>query len=72
MNPSTIKQFLKTKMKSYSYEATDFHDKEMPREGCNYICLAVILIDFVLTNDENYYQQVFLKNRNTIKNINFF
>ena len=27
----------------------------------NYTCLAVILIDFVLKKDENYYLQVFLK-----------
>ena len=34
----------------------------MPKVGSNYICLAVILIDFVLIKDENYYYpQVFLK-----------
>ena len=27
----------------------------------NYICLAVLSIDFVLKKDENYYRQVFLK-----------
>ena len=36
-------------------EATPFIDKEMPAIGCNYICLAVILIDFFLKIDENYY-----------------
>ena len=30
------KIFLKTKIKSCSYEATDFHDKEIPKEGSNY------------------------------------
>ena len=33
----------------------------MPQVCSNYICLAVILIDFVLKNGENYYLQVFLK-----------
>ena len=33
----------------------------MPKVGCNHICLAVILIDFVHKKDENCYPQVFLK-----------
>ena len=33
----------------------------MPIVGSNYICLAVLLIDFVLKKDENYYPQVFLR-----------
>ena len=48
------------KTKSYCDEATDFHDGEMPKVGCNYICLAVMLIDFDLKK-ENYYPQVFFK-----------
>ena len=34
---------------------------EMTKVGSNYDCLAVILIDFVLETDENYYPQVSLK-----------
>ena len=34
-NLSTIKMLLKTKMRSYSDEATDFHDKEVPKVGSN-------------------------------------
>ena len=30
-------------------------DVEMPKAGSNYICLVIILIDFVLKKDENYY-----------------
>ena len=60
-NPSTIKKFIKIKIKSYGDEATDFHDKEMHKAGSNYTCLAVMLIGFVLKNDENYYPQMFLK-----------
>ena len=42
------KNFMKTKIKSYGDEATEFHNKEMPYGGCNYICLEVTLIDFAL------------------------
>ena len=55
------KIFLKTKTESDGREATDFHDKEIAKVGSNYAWLAVILIDFVLTNDDNFYPQVFLK-----------
>ena len=55
------KKYLKTKIKSYSGRAIDFDDKEMPKVGSNYICLVVILTDFILKKDENYYPQVFLK-----------
>ena len=60
-NPSTIKKFLKAKIKFYVVEATDFHDKKIPNVGSNYTCLTVILIDFVLEKEENYYLQVFLR-----------
>ena len=59
--PIYNKKFLKTKIKSYGDEATHFHDKEIPKEGSEYTCLAVITIDYVLKKDENYYPQVFLK-----------
>ena len=47
-NPSTITEFLKTEIKSYSNEATDIHNKEVSRVGSNYTCLPVILVDFLL------------------------
>ena len=50
MNPST-KKIMKTKIKSYGDEAIDFHDKKISKVGSNYICLAVILIDFVFKKD---------------------
>ena len=58
---------MKTKTKSFDDKAADFHDKEMPKAGSNYICFAVITIDSVLKKDENYYLKVFLKNVNTLK-----
>ena len=40
--PIYYKRFLKTKIKSYGDEATDFYDNEIPKVGSNYTCLAVI------------------------------
>ena len=51
---------MKTKIKSYGDEATDFHDLESPKVGSNYTCLAVILIYFALKKEENYSLQEFL------------
>ena len=39
---------MKTEIKSYSDEATDFRYKEIPKFGSNYTCLPVILVDFLL------------------------
>ena len=60
-NPSTIKDFLKTRKRSHGHEATDFQENEIPTVESNYTCLAVVLINFALTKDENYCSQVFLK-----------
>ena len=38
----------------------DIHKKEMPKVG-NYYCLLIMLFDFVLKKDENYFPQKFLK-----------
>ena len=46
--PVYNKSFLKTKTRSYGHEATGFHDKEVPKVGSNYTCLAVILLDLFL------------------------
>ena len=39
----------------------------MSKVGSNYTCLAVILTDFILEKDENYFPQVFLKDYRSIK-----
>ena len=65
--PIYNKKFMKTKIRSYGKKATDFHIKEIPKVVFNYTLLAVISIDFVLKNDENYHQQVLLKECNTLK-----
>ena len=46
--PIYNRKFLKTKIKSYGDEATDFHDKEVSKVGSNYTCFSTILVDFVL------------------------
>ena len=47
-NLSTIIFFLKTKIKPYSDEATDFHNKKISKVGSNHTCLAVINADSAL------------------------
>ena len=39
----------------------------MPKVGSNYICLVVILIDFVLKNDEDFIHKCLKKNLNKLK-----
>ena len=55
------KKILKTKMKPYGDEATDFHDKKMPQVGSNHTYLAVISLYSALEKDKSYYLQEFLK-----------
>ena len=54
-------KFLKTKIKFYGDEATDFHDKEIPKEDSNLTCETVISLDSAINKDGNSYPQVFLK-----------
>ena len=53
--------YLKTKIKSHSDEVTDFYDKKIPKLDSTHTCLAVISLDSALKKDDNYYQQVFVK-----------
>ena len=59
--PIYNKKILKTKMKYNNDETTDCHDKENPKVGFNYTSLTVILINFILMKEENYYPFVFKK-----------
>ena len=52
------------KTKSYVDEATDFHDKEIPKMDSNATCLTAISLDSALIKHRNYYLQVFLKSVN--------
>ena len=46
--PAYKKFFLKTKIKSYGDEVTDFYDKEIPKVESNHTCIAVIRLDSAL------------------------
>ena len=37
---------------------TNFHDDKVPKEGSQYICLSIILNDFVFKTGNNYYPQM--------------
>ena len=54
-NQNIIKFFLKTKIKLYGDEVTDFYDKEVLKVDSNQNCLAVIRMDSTLNKDQNYY-----------------
>ena len=58
---------MKTKVKSHGDEVKDFYDKKIPKLVSNHTCLSVISLNSALKKDENYYPQVFLKERNKSK-----
>ena len=59
--PVYDKKYLKTKIKFYGEEVTDFCDKEIPKVDSDHTCVAIISLDSALKKDEIYYPQVFLK-----------
>ena len=49
-------------IKSYKGKInTNFDSEKTPKEGCQCICLSIILIDSVHRTGKNYYAQVFLE-----------
>ena len=55
-------KYLKAKTKSYNGKInTNFQNNKIPREGSQFICLSVILIDSVFRTGKHYYPQVFLE-----------
>ena len=52
---------LKTKIKFYSDDDIDFHDKEIPKVDSNHTWFAVISFKSAVNKDGNYYPQVFWK-----------
>ena len=60
-NPVYNRKALKTKIKSYGDEITDFYYKEIPKVDFNHTYSAVINFNSALKKDENYYPEVFLK-----------
>ena len=61
-HPCMQQKIYKIKTKSYDAKiSTTFHNNKIPKEGSEYICLTVILLDWVYKKDKNYYPQVFLE-----------
>ena len=55
-------KYLKAKINSYNGKInTNLHNNKISREGSEFICLSVILIDSVFRTGKNYYPQVFLE-----------
>ena len=48
VNSSIFTKLLKTKIRSYGDEATDFQSTQIPETSSNYICWSVTLMDSVL------------------------
>ena len=60
--PLYNEKYPKTKIKSYNGKIkTNFHNKKIPKEGPQFICISVILSDSVCRKDKNYYPQTFLE-----------
>ena len=52
--PVYNKKYLKAKIKSYSGKInTNFHNNKIPKEGSQFICLLVTLIDSVFGKGKN-------------------
>ena len=60
---------LKTKIKSHCDEVTDFYGQKTPKLASTQTCLPVISLDSALKKEENYYPQVFLKDRYVEKKV---
>ena len=60
--PVYNEKYLKSKINSCNGEInTNFHNNKIPKEGSQFTCLSVNLIDSVFRTGKNYYPQVFLE-----------
>ena len=60
--PAYNEKYLKTKIKSCNGKIyINFHNKKIPKEGSQCICLSVILMDSVFRTAKNCYHQVFFE-----------
>ena len=65
--PVYNEKFLKAEIKSYNWKINaNFHNNKISREGSQFICLSVILIDSIFRISKNYYPQVFWEERKKI------
>ena len=64
--PVYKEKYLKAKIKTYNGKINmSFHNNKIPKEGSQFICLSVILIDSAFRAGKNY-PQVFYKNVNML------
>ena len=62
IEPLYNEKYLKTGKKSYEGKiSTKMHSGNIPKEGSQYICLSVILIDSVYRSGKHYYPQLLLE-----------
>ena len=60
--PVYNEKYPKAKIKSYNRKINrSCHNKKIPKEGSQFICLSVILIDSVFRTGKSYYSQLFLE-----------
>ena len=60
--PVYNEKYVKAKVKSYNGKiSTSFYKNKIPKEGSQFICLSVILIDSVFRTGKSYYLQMFLE-----------
>ena len=60
--PVYNEKYLKAKVKCYNEKINiNFQDLKIPKEGSQFICLSIILIDSIFRAAKNYYPQVFLE-----------
>ena len=60
VNLYTMKYIKKAKIKSYNGKInTNLQNNDIPKEGSQFVCLSVILIDSVFRTGINYYPQMF-------------
>ena len=60
--PVCNEKYLRAKIKSHNGKInTNFHNNKVPKEGSQFMCLLVILINSVFRTGKNYCLQVFLE-----------
>ena len=53
-------KYLKVKIYTYNGKVNkNFHNNKIPKEGSQFTCLSVILIDSTFRTGKNYYQKCF-------------
>ena len=56
-----IKKYLRTKIKSYKGKINKNFCNKIPKEGSQYICLSVVLLDSIFKTDKNVILKFFLE-----------